>query len=86
MKRGALILIGGVCMLFGGYFLSRLVIDLIPTINPANSSLIVDTSYHMLSLSNQLSLISQFGIIVLAIGVIVFFTDRRKFNDSKPRP
>ncbi len=85
MQRGALILICGACMLFGGYFLSRLVIDLIPTINPANSSLITDTGYHMLSLSNQLSLVSQFGIVVLVIGVIVFFTDRRKSNDSKPK-
>jgi hypothetical protein len=29
--------------------------------------------------------VSQFGIVVLVIGVIVFFTDRRKSNDSKPK-
>jgi hypothetical protein len=85
VQRGALILIGGASMLFGGYFLSGLVIDLIPTINPANSSLITDTGYHMLSLSNQLSHISQFGIVILVVGVIIFFTDRRKTNDSKPK-
>jgi hypothetical protein len=85
VRRGALILIGGACMYFGGYFLSRLVIDLIPTINPANSSLIKDTEYHMLTLSNQLTIFSQFGIVVLVIGVIVLFSDRRKSNDSKPK-
>lgn len=69
-------------MLIGGYFLSQLVLDLIPTINPAHSSLITDTNYHMLSLSNQLSLISQFGIVVLVLGAIIFFVDRKKSNDS----
>jgi hypothetical protein len=82
MKRGILIIIGGVCMFIGGHFLSELVLDLIPTINPANSSLIKDSHYHMISISNQLSLVSQFGIIVLFIGGITFFIDRRKSSNS----
>jgi hypothetical protein len=65
-------------MFLVGHFLSQLVLDLIPTINPANSSAIADANYHMLSISNQLSIISQFGLIVIVIGTIIFFTDRRK--------
>ncbi|HEU5221426.1 MAG TPA: hypothetical protein VFU58_05140 [Candidatus Nitrosotalea sp.] len=65
-------------MFLVGHFLSQLVLDLIPTINPANSSAIADANYHMLSISNQLSIISQFGLIVIVIGAIIFFTDRRK--------
>ena len=84
MKRGILIVIGGTCMLVGGHFLSQLVLDLIPTINPANSSLIKDANYHMLSMSNQLLLVSQCGIIVLFIGAIIFFMDRRKSSNSDP--
>lgn len=70
-------------MLIGGHFLSQTVLDLIPTINPANSSVITDTNYHMVTLSNQLTTVSQFGIIVLFIGAITFFIDRRKSNDLK---
>jgi hypothetical protein len=83
MNRGTAIVIGGICMLVGGHFLSQLVLDLIPTVNPAHSSLITDINYHMLALSNQLSAISQFGIIVLVVGAIIFFTDRRRSNNSK---
>jgi hypothetical protein len=83
MNRGIAIMIGGGCMLIGGHFLSQLVLDLIPTINPAHSSLITDTNYHMLTLSNQLSTASQLGIIALLIGTIIFITDRRKLNNSK---
>ena len=75
-------MIGGACMLIGGHFLSHLVLDLIPTINPAHSSLITDVNYHMLTLSNQLSLVSQFGIIVLLIGAITFFIDKKKSSNS----
>ena len=78
INRGIGILLAGTGMLLVGHFLSQLVLDLIPTVNPANSSVIADANYHMLSISNQLSIISQFGIIVIAIGVIIFFTDRRK--------
>jgi ascorbate-specific PTS system EIIC-type component UlaA len=83
MKRGIAIIIGGICMLIGGHFLSQMVLDVMPTINPANSSLIADTNYHMMTLSNQLSTASQFGVIVLLIGAITFFIDRRKSYDSK---
>ncbi|MDE1840911.1 MAG: hypothetical protein KGI09_03410 [Thaumarchaeota archaeon] len=65
-------------MFLVGHFLSQMVLDLIPTINPANSSVIADTNYHMLSISNQLTTVSQFGIIVIVIGAIVFFADKRK--------
>ena len=78
INRGIGILLAGTGMLLVGHFLSQLVLDLIPTVNPANSSVITDANYHMLSISNQLSIISQFGIIVMVIGVIIFFTDRRK--------
>jgi glucose uptake protein GlcU len=82
MNRGIAIMIAGICMLSGGHFLSQLVLNSIPTINPAHSSLITDVNYHMLSLSNQLSTVSQFGIIVLVIGAILFIKDRRS-NKSK---
>ncbi|MDE1843993.1 MAG: hypothetical protein KGI10_01535 [Thaumarchaeota archaeon] len=78
INRGVGILLAGIGMFLVGHFLSQLVLDLIPTINPANSSVIADANYHMLSISNQLSIISQFGLIVIVIGVIIFFIDRRK--------
>jgi len=70
-------------MLIGGHLLSQVVLDLIPTINPAHSSLITDTNYHMLSLSNQLSLVSQFGLIVLVLGAVVLLADKIKSCKSK---
>jgi glucose uptake protein GlcU len=82
IKRGIGILLSGAGMFLVGHFLSQLVLDLIPTINPANSSAIADANYHMLSISNQLAIISQFGIIVMAIGGIVFFADKRKMKNS----
>ncbi|MDC8452614.1 MAG: hypothetical protein LV477_06860 [Candidatus Nitrosotalea sp.] len=82
IKRGIGILLSGAGMFIVGHFLSQLVLDLIPTINPANSSAITDANYHMLSISNQLAIISQFGIITMVIGGIVFFVDRRKFKGS----
>lgn len=78
INRGIGIVLAGAGMFLVGHFLSQLVLDLIPTINPANSSAIADANYHMLSISNQLSIISQFGLIVIVIGAIIFFTDRRK--------
>jgi len=80
ISRGIGILLAGAGMFLLGHFLSQLVLDLIPTINPANSSVIEDANYHMVSISNQLSIISQFGLIVIVIGGIIFFTDRRKKN------
>lgn len=81
IKRGIGILLSGITMLIVGHFLSQLVLDLIPTINPANSSAIADANYHMLSISNQLSIISQFGIMVMIIGAIVFVVDRKKIKN-----
>ena len=78
IPRGIGVLLAGVGMFLVGHFLSQLVLDLIPTINPANSSAITDANYHMLPISNQLSIASQFGLIVIVIGAIIFFTDRRK--------
>lgn len=82
INRGIGILLSGAGMFIVGHFLSQLVLDLIPTINPANSSVIADANYHMLSISNQLAIISQFGIIAMVIGGIVFFVDRRKLKGS----
>jgi glucose uptake protein GlcU len=82
IKRGIGILLSGAGMFLVGHFLSQLVLNLIPTINPANSSAIADANYHMLSISNQLVIISQFGIIVMVIGGIVFFADKRKMKNS----
>ena len=82
INRGIGILLAGVGMFLVGHYLSQLVLDLIPTVNPANSSVIADANYHMLSISNQLSIISQFGLIVIVIGAIIFFTDRRKKTTS----
>lgn len=78
MQRGYSILIAGICMLVFGHFLSQWVINSIPAINPSHSTMLSDAQYHMLSWSNQLSIISEAGIIVLAIGVFVTFMDRRK--------
>ena len=82
IKRGIGILLSGAGMFIIGHFLSQLVLNLIPTINPANSSAIADANYHMLSISNQLAIISQFGIIVMVIGGIIFFADKRKMKNS----
>jgi hypothetical protein len=83
MNRGITIIIGGACLLIGGHFLSQMVLDAIPTSNPSHSSLIVDTNYHMISMSNKLSFASQVGIIVLVIGTIIFFSDKVKAKYSK---
>ncbi len=83
INRGIGILLAGIVMFLVGHFMSQVVLDLIPTINPANSSDIADANYHMLSISNQLSIVSQFGIIVIVIGVIIFFADRRKNPDNQ---
>jgi hypothetical protein len=78
IKRGIGILLAGIVMFLVGHFLSQLVLNLIPTINPANSSAIADANYHMLSISNQLSIISQFGIIAMVVGGVIFFVDKRR--------
>lgn len=78
ITRGVGIMIAGVAMIFVGHFLSQFVLNLVPTVNPSNSSLIADTNYHMISFSNQMSTVSQLGIIVAIIGAFVFFIDRKK--------
>jgi len=80
MQRGYGILIAGTCMFVFGHFLSQWVISSIPAINPSHSTMLSDAQYHMLSWSNQFSVISEVGIIVLAIGVLVVFMDRRKIK------
>ena len=82
INRGIGIVLAGAGMFLVGHFLSQIVLDLIPTVNPANSSVIADANYHMLSISNQLSIISQFGLIGIVTGAIIFFTDRRKKTTS----
>ncbi|MGI0073751.1 MAG: hypothetical protein ACREA3_08065 [Nitrosotalea sp.] len=82
MKRGYGILIAGVCMLIFGHFLSQWIIGSIPTINPSHSTMLSDAQYHMLSWSNQLSTISEVGIMVLIIGGFVLFIDHRKSKQN----
>jgi hypothetical protein len=82
MKRGYYILIAGAGMLVIGRFLSQWIVNSIPTINQSQSSM-VNAQYHMLSWSNQLSTISQWGIIVLVIGVFVTVLDRMKKTQDK---
>jgi hypothetical protein len=77
IKRGIGIMIAGVVIFLAGHFLSQLVLESIPTVNPANSSMIADANYHMISWSNQLTIVSQFGIIALVIGGFVFLIDKR---------
>jgi hypothetical protein len=78
MQRGYGILIAGACILVFGHFLSQWIVNSIPAINPSHSTMLSDAQYHMISWSNQLSIISEAGIIVLAIGAVVVFMDRRK--------
>ena len=69
-------------MLIGGHFLSQMVIDAIPNNESCQFNTRKDTSDHMMTLSNQLSFASQLGIIVLFIGAITFFIDKRKYSNS----
>lgn len=83
MKRGYGILIAGAGMLIIGRFLSQWIVDSIPTINQAHSSTMIDAQYHMLSWSNQLSTISQWGVIVLVLGGFVTALDKMKKNQTR---
>lgn len=69
-------------MLVIGRFLSQWIVNSIPTINQSQSSM-MNAQYHMLSWSNQLSTISQWGTIVLVIGVFVTVLDRMKKTQDK---
>ncbi|MDE1765231.1 MAG: hypothetical protein KGI27_03035 [Thaumarchaeota archaeon] len=82
MKRGYGIIIAGIGMLVIGHFISQWIVDGIPTINPSHSSMMADAQYHMLDWSNQLTTISQWGIIALVIGVFVTVLDRMKSQKS----
>ena len=78
MKRGYGIVIAGIGMLVIGHFISQWIVDSIPTINPSHSSMLADAEYHMLDWSNQLRTISQWGIVVLVIGIFVTILDKMK--------
>ncbi len=78
MQRGYGILIAGACILVLGHFLSQWIVSSIPAINPSHSTMLSDAQHHMLSWSNQLSTISEAGIIIMIVGVFVLFIDRRK--------
>ena len=82
MRRGYGIMTAGIGMLAIGHFISQWIIDSIPTINPSHSSMMADAQYHMLDWSNQLTAISQWGIIVLAVGIFVTILDRMKRRKS----
>jgi hypothetical protein len=86
MQRSYFILIGGFCLFVLGNYLGNSILDLIVTDNPAHSSLIKDTNYHLIWWSNSLLFLGKMGIIILVIGVFVFFSDRiskRKVNLPK---
>lgn len=77
MKRSYAILIGGFVLFIAGNFFGNSILNLIVTDNPSHSSLITDANYHMIWWSNSLLLLGKIGIIILVIGVFVFFTDRK---------
>ncbi len=82
MKRGYGITIAGIGMVVIGHYISQWIISSIPTINPSHSSMLEDAQYHMLDWSNQLKTISQWGIIVVVIGIFVTILDRIKKQKS----
>ncbi len=84
MKRGYGIMIVGLCMLVIGRFIAQWIIDSIPTINPSHSSMMADAQYHMLDWSNQVTTISQWGIVVLVIGGVVTIIDKIKKSKTGP--
>lgn len=77
MKRSYAILIGGFVLFVAGNFFGNSILNLIVTDNPSHSSLITDANYHMIWWSNSLLLLGKIGIIILVIGVFVFFMDRK---------
>ena len=85
MKRSYAILVGGFVLFVAGNFFGNSILNLIVTDNPSHSSLVTDANYHMIWWSNSLLLLGKIGIIILVIGVFVFFMDRkstRKTNQS----
>ncbi|HXU94850.1 MAG TPA: hypothetical protein VFP45_00280 [Candidatus Nitrosotalea sp.] len=77
MKRSYAVLIGGFVLFVAGNFFGNSILNLIVTDNPSHSSLVTDTNYHLIWWSNSLLLLGKMGIIILVIGVFVFFTDRK---------
>ena len=77
MKRSYAVLIGGFTLFVAGNFFGNSILNLIVTDNPSHSSLVTDTNYHLVWWSNSLLLLGKIGIIVVVIGVFVFFTDRK---------
>ena len=77
MKRSYAVLIGGFALFVAGNFFGNSILNLIVTDNPSHSSLVTDTNYHLVWWSNSLLLLGKIGIIVVVIGVFVFFTDRK---------
>lgn len=86
MQRSYVILIGGLFLFLLGNYFGNSILNLIVIDNPAHSSLITDTNYHLIWWSNSLLFLGKIGIIILVIGVFVFASDRitrRKINYPK---
>lgn len=77
MQRSYAILFIGLVLFILGNFFGNAILNLITTYNPSHSSLITDTNYHIIWWSNSLLLLGKIGIIILTIGVFVFFIDRK---------
>lgn len=77
MRRSYTILLGGLILFIAGNVFGNSILNLIVTDNPSHSSLITDTNYHLIWWSNSLLLVGKIGIIILVIGVFVFFIDRK---------
>ena len=82
MKRSYTILIGGFVLFVAGNFFGNSILNLIVTDNPSHSSLITDANYHMIWWSNSLLLLGKIGIIILVIGIFVFFMDRKSIRKT----
>ena len=80
MQRSYAILIGGFTMLILGNLIGNGILNLVITFNPNQSSLIKDTNYHLVWWSNSFLIISKLGILVLLLGGLVFFIDRKKIK------
>lgn len=77
MQRSFAILLGGFVLFILGNVFGNAILNLIVEDNPSHSSLITDTNYHLIWWSNSLLLLGKIGIIILTIGVFVFFIDRK---------
>jgi hypothetical protein len=77
MKRSYATILSGVVLFLAGNFFGNTILNLIVTNNPSHSSQVVDTNYHIVWWSNSLLLLGKIGIIILVIGVFVFFMDRK---------